>query len=415
MKFTVVSSLCFALVSASQLKPDRHPRNHGFQASLMGDEDDEASFPIFMHTSDQIHSELEKLASNCNGASFNLTKISKTGKSLRKVEIDSVRIKGQESNPKYKTFILFGEHARELISAESGYHFIKQLCSGSEQAKEVLAKTEFHIVPNGNPGTRKEVEGGDYCKRVDPDGIDLNRNWDSHWQKDSVFAGADTYPGPSAFSEPETQVFKELVSEFNPNTFLTVHSGNLGMYMPWAFDQEHLANKNQPEMMELLQELDKEYCQCPFGAAGRELQYSCPGTCLDWVFSNLDSVQYAFAFEIYYGRSHARLKARWQEKLQELKGESSFLQMNTTASSNKGINSHLNLADEKVKSFFEEFPSTFVQLKSERTQRRMSNTACLRLFNPTTETDYQDTIENWSNAYFTMFKKIAKRLDNNDL
>lgn len=407
MKFAVVISLCLTLASAAKLRPKRLR-----QASLIAESANstrhqvkvkfEGTLPSFMHTSDQIHDELVSMAANC-AADFSIKTFSKSSiDGSRKVDIDSVSIKGKGAAAKNKVFLLFGEHARELISAESGLHFMKLLCSGSERANAVLAQSEFRIVPNGNPGSRRAVEAGDYCKRVSPDGVDLNRNWDSHWRPDAVFASEDTYPGKQAFSEPETQIFKELVSEYNPTTFLTIHSGTLGMYMPWAYDMEHLANKNQPQMMQLLEELDKDHCQCPFGAAGREVGYSCPGTCLDWVFSNLDT-QYAFAFEIYYGGEHDDLKYRWQEKVAEIQNESnesSLLQM-----------SSIHLAHDKLKPFFEKFPSTFVQLKSEQTSHKeMSSFDCFGTFNPTTDVDYQQTIENWSNAYMEMAEKIAAKL-----
>ena len=81
--------------------------------------------------------------------------------------------------------------------------------------------------------------------------------------------------------------FKALVQDYRPTTFLTVHSGTRGMYMPWAYDMEHLAKRNQPQMMQILTALDRDHCQCPFGAAGKEVGYSCPGTCLDWVYDKL--------------------------------------------------------------------------------------------------------------------------------
>jgi hypothetical protein len=59
-------------------------------------------------------------------------------------------------------------------------------------------------------------------------GVDLNRNWALKWEPDSVFASADTNPGPSAFSEPETQIFRDTVTDFAPNAFLTIHSGTKG-------------------------------------------------------------------------------------------------------------------------------------------------------------------------------------------
>lgn len=65
-----------------------------------------------------------------------------------------------ENKPK-KAFIVFGEHARELISPETGLHFIKQLCSGSddnEALKAVRDNYEVRMILNANPLSRQKAE-----------------------------------------------------------------------------------------------------------------------------------------------------------------------------------------------------------------------------------------------------------------
>eukprot|EP00438_Fugacium_kawagutii_P026675 Skav231882 [mRNA] locus=scaffold54:313976:319226:- [translate_table: standard] len=106
---------------------------------------------------------------------------------------------------KHKDDPCLKEHARELISAESGLHFVKTVC----QQKDALRNNEFMVVVNANPGSRVQVEQGDWCLRVNPNGVDLNRNWDEHWEGDAYY-GADTNPGkgPKPFSEAETQLLK---------------------------------------------------------------------------------------------------------------------------------------------------------------------------------------------------------------
>merc|ERR1719217_1801168 len=243
------------------------------------------------------------------------------------LSMDVVNIKAPGSNPINKNFYLFGEHARELISPESGLHLIKSLCGETElgdKAKESLKDSEYEIVLNGNPRSRSKVEQGDFCLRVNENGVDLNRNWDEKWEPNPDLAPQDTNPGPGPFSEPETKVFKQLVSDYDPTNFLTVHSGTRGMYMPWAYDMEHLAQRNQPEMMQILKTLDKDHCECPFGAAGKEVGYSCPGTCLDWVYDKLKT-PYSFAFEIYTDPdTSASLVSRWEAKMKH--PDASFLQ-----------------------------------------------------------------------------------------
>ena len=60
------------------------------------------------------------------------------------------------------------------------------------------------------------------------DGVDLNRNFDEHWGYDnegsSPDPGSDTYRGPSAASEPETQAMQGLIDLTRPKFMSNVHS-----------------------------------------------------------------------------------------------------------------------------------------------------------------------------------------------
>jgi len=357
-----------------------------------------ALYPYY-HTTQGLHDELVALQSRCPIMKLETRKAVNDG-----ADIDVVSIKGEGAKPINRNFLLFGEHARELISPESGLHFIKTLCGetgNKERVASILKDNEFQFVVNGNPASRKKVEQGDFCLRVNPDGVDLNRNWDEEWSADNPFGGADTNPGPSAFSEPETQLFKELVTAYNPTMFLTVHSGTKGMYMPWAYDMEHLATRNQPQMLKILREVDQNHCECPFGAAGREVGYSCPGTCLDWIYDKLQT-PYAFAFEIYTDPAQNEdLKARFDQKIAD--GMGAFYQKSS------------HLADDNFKDLFADKPSDFVQLKSQtHTTNHMEPEWCFANFNPGNKFLYEKTVENWSNAYLDVAEKVAFNLKQGD-
>merc|ERR1719281_1237524 len=350
----------------------------------------------FYHSTEQLHSKLTDLASRCPGMTLQ-SMPSEDGS----VNIDVVSVKAPGTSPINKNFLLFGEHARELISPESGFHFIKTLCGETdlkEKAEQVLQDSEFRIVVNGNPHSRKRVEQGEFCLRVNENGVDLNRNWDEKWQSSPVLDSSDTNPGNQAFSEPETKLFKSLVSDYKPTNFLTIHSGTRGMYMPWAYDMEHLAKRNQPQMMEILKTLDRDYCECPFGAAGREVGYSCPGTCLDWVYDKLQT-PYSFAFEIFIGKEEeGDLKERWEDKMKE--EGTSFVQMSS------------HLGHDNFKDIFEDDPSCFVQLKSQAHGKHKTRQPedCFKQFNPDDEDTYKETVENWSKVYLDMASMIARNL-----
>jgi len=356
----------------------------------------------FYHTSDELQAEMKRLASSCNGFSME-TKTASTSESEASIDIATVKKPG--STPKNKMYFLFGEHARELISPESGIYFLKSLCGETETSdylNGVLDDTEFRVVLNGNPHSRRKVEDGDFCLRVNENGVDLNRNWAEKWEQSPELSPQDTDPGPKPFSEPETQIFRDDVTEAMPTSFVTIHSGTLGMYMPWAYDMEHLAERNNKAMMTMLRDLDSEYCQCPFGAAGKEVGYSCPGTCLDYVYDQLNA-SYAFAFEIYVGPEYADdLKERWQEKMQETESLAEPAKVSDSLALP-------DLAHTDYHDLFHSNPSDFVQLQSQAHHKwHRDGQSCFGQFNPDNTQALQKTVDNWARVYGDLARKIAK-------
>lgn len=52
-------------------------------------------------------------------------------------------------------------------------------------------------------------------------------------------------------------------------------------------------------MMNIVTKINEKYCnECGVGAAGKEVGYLCPGTCLDYIYENVRA-DYSFAYEIY--------------------------------------------------------------------------------------------------------------------
>lgn len=355
--------------------------------------------PVFYHTSDGLHSELQVLSKRCEGMAFET--VTHGDLIMGSMSIDVVTIRASDAKPVNKVFMLFGEHARELISPETGLHFVKSLCgetSFAAKSKEVLKDSEFQIIVNANPASRAKVEQGHYCLRVNQNGVDLNRNWDEHWDpKPNENAPQDTNPGPSPFSELETQIFKRLVTAYNPTTFLTIHSGTRGLYMPWAWSTGAPAERNQKQMLAILKTLDKKYCECPYGAAGKEVGYACPGTCLDWIYDDLKT-PYAFAFEIYAHPQHnATLKSRWRDKIKQ--GDAFYQEP-------------IHLGDTIFRDVFVENPSSFVQLREnewreEHLAAAADQSHCFPLFNPETQSTYEETLGNWVGAYLDMASLVV--------
>ena len=119
-------------------------------------------------------------------------------------------------------------------------------------------------------------------------------------------------------------------------------------------------------MLEVLQQINDEYCDCSMGAAGKTVGYKCPGTCLDYAYAN-EGIQWAYAWEI------------WMKPEPKF---GSFLQ-----------------ATHKPYSCFVQTTSHYV----------MDNDACLSFFNPVTEKEYDETIDKWSDALLETVELINKR------
>lgn len=88
-----------------------------------------------------------------------------------------------------------------------------------------------------NPNSRQYVEKGFFCLRENHNGVDLNRNYDIHWEhiEDHVYQVSS---GPHPFSEVETLNVKRILEEFQPDVFLSIHSGILALLYPYAYKTE---------------------------------------------------------------------------------------------------------------------------------------------------------------------------------
>jgi len=271
-----------------------------------------------------------------------------------------------------------------------------------------LETSEFQLVLNSNPWSRAKVEGGQFCERLNPSGVDLNRNWGARWTSAWTLGSS---PGPSPFSEPETRLLRRLAEEYKPTAFLSVHSGTRGLYMPWAYARHTSASENQQAMLRVLRAVDEKHCRCPYGAAGQQVGYACPGTSLDWAYANLGA-PYSFAFEIWGGRSQ-RLRQRWEQSL--LHGGASLLQLGQ------------QLSHPHFSGVFERHPSDFVLpnvtslgggwtlpsgglgwLSMLHGDAKLMT--CFRYFNPDSQEVYDEVVDNWAQAFLDTAELVAADL-----
>jgi carboxypeptidase T len=154
-------------------------------------------------------------------------------------------------------------HAREPNSMEAILYFAQDIVSRYNTdpfAKSLLDHRRIYIVPIVNPdgyalnestyfgsgGTtfgywRKNLADNNHngVFNSDSDGVDINRNYGFQWGFDSIGSSPDprseVYRGPSAFSELETRIQRDIVRTLQPVTGLSYHTwGDLFIH-PWGY------------------------------------------------------------------------------------------------------------------------------------------------------------------------------------
>jgi hypothetical protein len=136
------------------------------------------------------------------------------------------------------------QHAREWISTEVNrrtlHYFIDRYRAGDRSAQAILKRTELWFLLVANPDGyqytfdvdrlwRKNLrDNNDDGQITVGDGVDPNRNFDEHWGYDDEGSSnepfSETYRGPSAASEPETQAMQGLIDRIKPRFQSNLHS-----------------------------------------------------------------------------------------------------------------------------------------------------------------------------------------------
>lgn len=130
-------------------------------------------------------------------------------------------------------FVLGGIHAREYVTAEAALRFGEWLAGGygrDADATALLDHYQIHLLVQANPDGRTIAETGvlwrknaddafGLCTAQPPNGsyhagVDLNRNYPFNWNTGGSSADpcAQTFRGPSAASEPETQAVMRYIA-----------------------------------------------------------------------------------------------------------------------------------------------------------------------------------------------------------
>jgi len=200
-----------------------------------------------------------------------ITKLETIGYSIQGRPLLAMRLKGKKLKQKGKghakkgkVLYLATHHAREWVATQMAMRFIKYLTAnyGSvDRVTNILGTTEVWVIPVANPDGyehtftherlwRKNLRDNDGDGAITVlDGVDLNRNFDSHWGLDEEGSSSNwsdaTYRGAAPNSEPETQAVVKFVNKKKFTFIISYHTyGNLILY-PWGW-QVQTASYDDP-------------------------------------------------------------------------------------------------------------------------------------------------------------------------
>lgn len=229
-----------------------------------------------------------------------LTQLKMVGKSLQGRSIWAIKISHQtELLPSHKPSILFNgmHHAREVMGPEVALDIIETLLTGFGKDAKIthwVDSNEIWVLPMFN------VDGNNLVWTVDSlwrknargnYGVDLNRNYPFSWGACKGSSGnqsAQDYRGPSAASEPETQVMMNLVKEIRPVFNISYHSYSELVIYPLGCNGERTQNAD------VVEKIGKEMGRRLGYTAGTswETLYSVDGGDIDWMYSEYQVIPY---------------------------------------------------------------------------------------------------------------------------
>lgn len=206
-------------------------------------------------------------------------------------------------------------HAREPISGMTVLYYMYYLLENYGTNPEVtylVDNREIYIVPVFNP------DGYEYNRQTNPNGggmwrknrrnngdgsygVDLNRNFGYMWGYDNVGSSntpsSETYRGPSAFSEPETQVIRNLAEPRNFKTYINYHSYNNSMIYPWGYINQ--VTPDNATFVEFTSYMSR-YNGFDYGTSYQTLGYNSNGTARDYMYGEQTTKgkAYGYTFEV---------------------------------------------------------------------------------------------------------------------
>jgi len=187
------------------------------------------------HDPKELRAKFEDLAQKYSDYAevVDVTELVAAAKTVNRKSIHAIKISDNVSEDEDEPNVLLvtNHHARELVTPEVALRAAEKLLDEYSKSdpvtKSIVDENQIWIVWTMNPDSLEEVWQGNPWKRVNTNGVDLNRNYAIGW--DLGCGGDDqpnseSYRGPHPFSEAETQTMRAFQRKMNFAKVMDVHS-----------------------------------------------------------------------------------------------------------------------------------------------------------------------------------------------
>jgi carboxypeptidase T len=234
------------------------------------------------------------------------------GKSVEGRDIWHLRISTDLANSRQKPAVIFmgGHHAREHLSIDVPLRLTQKLIedfrAGDARVVRLIQSREIHMIPMVNPdGAEFDISTGNYKmwrknRRHNHDGsygVDLNRNYGYQWGTggSSTNPRADTFMGPSPFSEPETQAIKNFVEQQdNATLLLSFHTYSELILYPWGHTYDAISDARDLSVYRTMAQTMANWNN--YSPQQSSELYQASGDTTDWAFGTQHI--FSFTFEL---------------------------------------------------------------------------------------------------------------------
>lgn len=260
------------------------------------------------HNYAELTEALQKIASE----NTDIVALDSIGKTVEGREIWHLRISTDLTTSRQKPAVIYmgGHHAREHLSIDVPLRLTQKLLeayrAGDQRIVRLIQGREIHMIPMVNPdGAEFDISTGNYKmwrknRRKNSDGsfgVDLNRNYGYKWGTGGSSSNprADTFMGPSSFSEPETTAIKTFVEQQdNATLLLTFHTYSELILYPWGHTYDPIADTKDISVYKTMAQKMSQWNK--YTPQQSSELYQASGDTTDWAYGTQHI--FSFTFEL---------------------------------------------------------------------------------------------------------------------